>query len=275
MTDDPLPEIPLGGGEGSGPTGDDAPSTDGESASTADDEPEPSVSLDGDVTNPADDETEPVEVLVQLARDGEIDPWDIDIVAVTDAFLAELETRDLRTSGRALFYASVLLRMKSDALLAPDEQHETAEPEPWETAFDEPEPVEADDGDPVDALEAEIDRRLERRSTRGSPETLDELVRELREAERDTWWKESREYDTSGSPEPTGSQTLQYRGGEHPRGGHRDGDRAGPDGVGPPVRPGPPGGVVPRDSRDRRCAGPDVSRVVVSRTPRRGAAPSG
>mgnify|MGYP002760332485 CR=1 FL=1 len=213
MTDDPLPEIPLGAGEEPESAGGGGSSAgDGESASTADDEPEPSVSLNGDVTNPADDETEPVEVLVQLARDGEIDPWDIDIVAVTDAFLAELETRDLRTSGRALFYASVLLRMKSDALLAPDEQHEAAEPEPWETAFDEPEPVEADDGDPVDALEAEIDRRLERRSTRGSPETLDELVRELREAERDTWWKESREYDTSGSPEPTGSQTLQYRG---------------------------------------------------------------
>jgi segregation and condensation protein A len=226
MTDDSLPEIPLGGGgEESEPplTGEPESTASGESASTAGGESEstasgesgadaPTVPLDGDVTNPADDETEPVEVLVQLARDGEIDPWDIDIVAVTDAFLAELEARDLRTSGRALFYASVLLRMKSDALLAPDEPEQADEPEPWETAFDDREPVDPDEADPVDALEAEIDRRLERRSTRGSPETLDELVRELREAERDTWWKESREYDTSESPEPTGTQTLQYRG---------------------------------------------------------------
>jgi segregation and condensation protein A len=29
------------------------------------------------------------------------------------------------------------------------------------------------------------------------PETLDELVRELRERERGSWWKEKREYDTS------------------------------------------------------------------------------
>ena len=233
MTDDSLPNIPLGGGdEESEPAAVGSEPADGESEPTADDEPPASLGGDvtdptdevpnpaddatnpeDDVTNPADDETEPVEVLVQLARDGEIDPWDIDIVAVTDAFLAELEARDLRTSGRALFYASVLLRMKSDALLAPDEPEETDEPEPWETAFDDTrEPVDPADGDPVDALEAEIDRRLERRSTRGSPETLDELVRELREAERDTWWKESREYDTSESPEPTGTQTLQYRG---------------------------------------------------------------
>ena len=32
-----------------------------------------------------DDGVEPVELLVQLAEDGEIDPWDIDIVEVTDA----------------------------------------------------------------------------------------------------------------------------------------------------------------------------------------------
>jgi len=216
MTDDPFPEIPLGGsGDDEEPassgTDESGRSPSDESAAGADGEFP--VSVDENVTNPATDETEPVEVLVQLARDGEIDPWDIDIVAVTDAFLAELETRDLRTSGRALFYASVLLRMKSDALLAPDEQDAPDEPEPWETAFDDTRaPTDADDADPVDALEAEIDRRLERRSTRGSPETLDELVRELREAERDTWWKESREYDTSGSPEPTGTQTLQYRG---------------------------------------------------------------
>ena len=53
----------------------------------------------------ADDEVEPVELLVQLAEEGEIEPWDIDIVDVTDKFLARLDGADLRTSGRALFYA--------------------------------------------------------------------------------------------------------------------------------------------------------------------------
>ncbi|MBB6646344.1 segregation and condensation protein A [Halobellus ruber] len=166
-----------------------------------------------------DEEVEPVEVLVQLAEDGEIDPWDVDLVEATDAFLERLAETDLRTSGRALFYAAVLLRMKSDALLEPEEDEEP-EPEPWEAALEGPgDPIadRADDGaagfDPVDALEAEMDRRLERKQARGSPETLDELVRELREAEGESWWKRHREYDTSESPRGgrRGTQTLDYR----------------------------------------------------------------
>jgi segregation and condensation protein A len=157
-----------------------------------------------------DEAVEPVELLVGLAEEGEIDPWDIDIVETTDAFLERLDDADLRTSGRALFYASVLLRMKGDELLSEDEEADP-EPEPWEVAMtggDDP-----PDHDPVDALETEMERRLDRKHARGSPETLDELVRELREAERDSWWKESREYDTSDSPRgfARGTQTVDYR----------------------------------------------------------------
>jgi segregation and condensation protein A len=162
-----------------------------------------------------DDEVEPVELLVQLAEEGEIDPWDVDIVDATDAFLDRLDGTDLRTSGRALFYASVLLRMKSDALLGHGEDPESdpePEPEPWEVVMEGGDP-EFDGPDPVDAMNAELDRRLERQHARGSPETLDELVRELREAERNSWWKESRSYDTSASPGgyDRGTQTLDYR----------------------------------------------------------------
>ncbi|GAB7010374.1 segregation/condensation protein A [Halorubrum trueperi] len=171
-----------------------------------------------------DDEVEPVELLVQLAEEGEIEPWDIDIVQVTDAFLSKLDETDLRTTGRALFYASVLLRMKSDGMLADDDDDEEPEPEPWELAMEGGAPDPADGGfDPVDELEAEMDRRLDRKSTRGSPETLDELVRELREAERGSWWKDSRRYDTSDSPSgyARGTQTLDYHTGDEFR---RDGE---------------------------------------------------
>lgn len=172
-----------------------------------------------------DGEVEPVELLVQLAEEGEIEPWDIDIVQVTDAFLERLDETDLRTTGRALFYASVLLRMKSDGMLADDDDDdEEPEPEPWEVAMEGGAPDPADgDFDPVNELEAEMDRRLDRKSTRGSPETLDELVRELREAERGSWWKDSREYDTSESPHgyDRGTQTLDYHTGDEFR---RDGE---------------------------------------------------
>ena len=158
---------------------------------------------------PDETEVEPVEVLVQLAEDGEIDPWDIDIVEVTDKFLARLDEPDLRASGRALFYASVLLRMKGDAMLT-DEEPEP-DPEPWEQALQGGGPVEDVQGDPFAELEQEIDRRLERKRARGMPRTLDELVRDLREAERETWWKKSREYNTSDTeysrPSP---QELDY-----------------------------------------------------------------
>ena len=174
------------------------------------------------------DAIEPVELLVQLAEEGRIDPWEVDIVDATDAFLNRLDKTDLRTSGRALFYAAVLLRMKSEALIEPDEPAGASESEPWEVALeagtrpiDEFENANMTDGsnstphsdsDPIDALEDEMDRRLERKKARGSPETLDELVRELREAERESWWKRHREYDTSDSPSgyQRGTQTLDY-----------------------------------------------------------------
>ncbi|WP_290811272.1 segregation/condensation protein A [Halovivax sp.] len=170
-----------------------------------------------------DEDVQPVELLVQLAKNGEIDPWDIDIVHVTDKFLAALDEADLRTSGRALFYASVLLRMKSDVLFSSDEPDEEELP-PWEAPFSgEGAPADGDGApgfDPVERLEAEMERRLDRKHARGKPETLDELVRELREAERGSWWKRSRSYDTSGSPRGfnRGVQELSYHSGDAYRG---------------------------------------------------------
>ncbi|VTT87291.1 Segregation and condensation protein A [Halorubrum sp. DM2] len=235
MTEDGVPDLDLtserngadpfaddqSGDEGSGDegSGDEEFDAADDPASDPGDDPAPGPDVTGvsppDETD--DDEVEPVELLVQLAEEGEIEPWDIDIVQVTDAFLEKLDETDLRTTGRALFYASVLLRMKSDGMLADDDEDEEPEPEPWEVAMEGGAPDPADgDFDPVDELEAEMDRRLDRKNTRGSPETLDELVRELREAERGSWWKESREYDTSESPSghARGTQTLDYHTGD-------------------------------------------------------------
>jgi segregation and condensation protein A len=170
--------------------------------------------FDVDGSAAGDEEVEPVELLVQLAEEGEIDPWDIDVVRVTDKFLDRLDDADLRTGGRALFYASVLLRMKSDVLWADAEPEPEPEAEPWEMTPADGEVPPAQD--PFAELEREMDRRIERKRARGTPETLDELVRDLRERERETWWKESRTYDTSESPSgySRGAQTLDYRAGD-------------------------------------------------------------
>lgn len=112
---------------------------------------------------------EPIEILVNLAKNGEIDPWNIDIVEVTDKFLRqleEMEKTDLRISGRTLLYASILLRMKSNVLVEIDEPQEIME--------DEFEQFEVSDY-PVPALPL---RRSSRR-----PVTLEELLTELKKAE--------------------------------------------------------------------------------------------
>ena len=130
---------------------------------------------------------EPVALLVGMAERGEIDPWRIDIVEVTDRFLSELEnqkTLDLRISGRTLFYASLLLRMKSEYLLDPPEEEDG-------DAFEEDELVDWDaleepmGSEPIARLEAEIHRRLERKRLRKRPETLFDLITVLRYMERD------------------------------------------------------------------------------------------
>ena len=136
---------------------------------------------------------DPIEILVGLAERGEIDPWNINIIEVTDRFLNELEHRrelNLKLSGRTLFYAATLLRMKSEQLLilaTPEEEGE-------------------DDGDSfgedyeglpdgeieytgrlgiIERLEHEIQRRLDRKNMRQSPITLFELITELKNIEKE------------------------------------------------------------------------------------------
>lgn len=130
---------------------------------------------------------EPVEILVGMAERGEIDPWNIDIVEVTDRFLSELERRrelDLRVSGRTLFYAATLLRLKSEYLDEPEElpEDDAGEDLPEEeTAFD----FDTSDTTTVERLEREIQRRIARKGYRKRPVTLYELIKMLKTAEKE------------------------------------------------------------------------------------------
>ncbi len=61
-----------------------------------------------------------IEILVKMAETGDIDAKNVDIIDVTDKFLkaiAAAPKENLRQSGKILFHASVLLRMKAEALL--------------------------------------------------------------------------------------------------------------------------------------------------------------
>lgn len=132
---------------------------------------------------------EPVEILVQLAERGEIDPWNIDIVEVTDRFLAELERcreLDLRISGRTLFFAATLLRMKSAYLTTdPVDDSESEESECVGDEEDEADFGASDLAEPIERLEREIQRRIGRKKVRRRPVTLYELITELKSAEKE------------------------------------------------------------------------------------------
>jgi segregation and condensation protein A len=145
--------------------------------------------------SPADEQPaveDPVEILVGMAERGEIDPWNINIIEVTDRFLNELERcrqLNLRISGRTLFYAATLLRMKSEHLAeATDEVQEGEEDgefgDDFDASLDSEFEYEGRLG-VIEQLEREIQRRLDRKNMRKSPVTLFELIIELKNLEKE------------------------------------------------------------------------------------------
>ncbi|USG99245.1 segregation/condensation protein A [Thermococcus argininiproducens] len=75
-----------------------------------------------------EEEITPIDILLQLVTMGKVDPWNIDIVDITEKYIErirEMRDLDLRISARAILAASILLRMKTEALLyAKDEEEE-------------------------------------------------------------------------------------------------------------------------------------------------------
>lgn len=63
--------------------------------------------------------SEGIGILVDMAKAGKIDPWNIDIVDVTDKYLAhmvQMKSQNLRVTGRTFLFAAVLLKLKSNVL---------------------------------------------------------------------------------------------------------------------------------------------------------------
>lgn len=137
-----------------------------------------------------------IEILVKMAEKNEIDPKNVDIIDVCDKFLAAIAAapkENLRISGKVLFHAAILLRMKAEALLS--EANRFANPvvdDDFLDFDDQGGPVLYDSEKQVVArqltfkdLEGAIVRRAKRRQTvRERRVTLDELIEALREAEK-------------------------------------------------------------------------------------------
>ncbi len=71
-------------------------------------------------SNTAENPVDAIEIIVNMAKTGKIDPWNIDIVKVYDEYmkkLAELNAQNnLKFVGRAFLFASILLNLKSKVL---------------------------------------------------------------------------------------------------------------------------------------------------------------
>ncbi|MHC1572928.1 MAG: segregation/condensation protein A [Candidatus Syntropharchaeales archaeon] len=128
---------------------------------------------------------EPIEILVDLAKKGEIDPWDIDLVKVADKFLERLERfkeLDLRLPVRTLLYASILLRMKSEALFI--EEEEDLEEDLYEDLCEDIAEVEEEVKERASSESDSIKIYPKLRRMRKRPITLDDLIKELKKAEK-------------------------------------------------------------------------------------------
>lgn len=133
-----------------------------------------------------------IEILVNLAKTGKIDPWNINIVEVTDEYLqilGQLKSQDLKLTGKTLLYAAILLRMKSDKLsginfLDIESSEEEMEGDFLEMEMEEPPPSPL--GKIVMAFEM-LDQVIRRRTSVKQPRnrnvTLEDLIRELRKYE--------------------------------------------------------------------------------------------
>ena len=64
-------------------------------------------------------EVDGIEFLVNMAKQGKIDPWNVDIVDVYDNYMMQMfkaKGQNLKMTGRTILFAAILLRLKSNIL---------------------------------------------------------------------------------------------------------------------------------------------------------------
>jgi segregation and condensation protein A len=126
--------------------------------------------------------------LIDLAEQGEIDPWDVKVIDVIDRFLTLLKTQgealanqgrtpyeaSLSESGQGFLYASMLVLLKADTMVRAEAEAQAAasEEEIWEDEVEELVP-----------LPRHLERHLHRRAVAPTPQrrqvTLQELIQQL------------------------------------------------------------------------------------------------
>lgn len=136
--------------------------------------------------NPATQELDGIEILVSLAKTGKVDPWNIDIVDITDKYLTQLfqmKAQNLRLTGRTLLFAAILLRLKSNILENIDinefeAQEQFNEFELTDDGFEAEYEPEYNTNNVI-SIDEVLQRRTSVRLNRNRVVTLKDLIRQL------------------------------------------------------------------------------------------------
>ena len=156
-----------------------------ESASHSEDTHDMSMISVNEIQKDITDQVDGIEILVGMAKSGKIDPWNVDIVDVTDKYLAHLfqmKAQNLRLTGRTLLFAAILLRLKSNVLEGIDvnqiEGIEEEHPEDFEFN-DDPWDDEEINTNNVISLDEVLQRRTSIRLNRSRMVNLKDLIKQL------------------------------------------------------------------------------------------------
>ena len=130
------------------------------------------------------DQVDGIEILVGMAKSGKIDPWNVDIVDVTDKYLAHLfqmKAQNLRLTGRTLLFAAILLRLKSNVLEGIDANQIEGIEEPQDDFEfnDDPWDDEEINTNNVISLDEVLQRRTSVRLNRSRMVNLKDLIKQL------------------------------------------------------------------------------------------------
>ncbi len=127
-----------------------------------------------------------IALLIEMAEQGEIDPWDVKVIEVIDRFLSdltpvttgqELYEKNLSSSGQAFLYASMLVLLKAESLVQADAPATDAAEFP-EAEFLSPEDFA------LAPLPPNLEKRIQRRAVAQPGQrrkvTLKDLIDQLR-----------------------------------------------------------------------------------------------
>ena len=130
-------------------------------------------------------EVDGIEILVNMAKQGKIDPWNVDIVDVYDNYMMQVfqaKGQNLKITGRTILFAAILLRLKSNILKGIDINDFNPEPEFDEFNYDDDQLEYTEEYIPtsnVISIDEVLQRRTSVRLNHNRVVTLRDLIRQL------------------------------------------------------------------------------------------------